>query len=224
MAERIPIAFLAGLVSVITPCVLPLVPGLPLRRLGGRGGPARRARRRAAGRRSRACRSSLGSRSSSSRSAPVPRRSATSSTSAGETRSPASCSSCSGLAFMGLLPWPERVVAPGPARPARGRRARARCSAPPSPSAPRRASAPCWPRCSCSPATRARSLRGSVLLAGVLGRDRRRLPPRRDRVRARDGRLPLAARPLRRDPVRQRRDAGRARPPALLRARLVAAT
>jgi cytochrome c-type biogenesis protein len=27
MAERIPIAFLAGLVSVITPCVLPLVPG-----------------------------------------------------------------------------------------------------------------------------------------------------------------------------------------------------
>jgi cytochrome c-type biogenesis protein len=27
MAERIPIAFLAGLVSVLTPCVLPLVPG-----------------------------------------------------------------------------------------------------------------------------------------------------------------------------------------------------
>src|SRR5579859_7524690 len=27
MAERIPIAFLAGLVSVVTPCVLPLVPG-----------------------------------------------------------------------------------------------------------------------------------------------------------------------------------------------------
>ena len=27
MAERIPIAFLAGVISVITPCVLPLVPG-----------------------------------------------------------------------------------------------------------------------------------------------------------------------------------------------------
>src|SRR2546429_433157 len=27
MAERLPVAFLAGLVSVLTPCVLPLVPG-----------------------------------------------------------------------------------------------------------------------------------------------------------------------------------------------------
>lgn len=44
MAERIPIAFLAGLVSVITPCVLPLVPGylssvsaVEASRLGERG-------------------------------------------------------------------------------------------------------------------------------------------------------------------------------------------
>ena len=44
MAERIPIAFLAGLVSVITPCVLPLVPGylsavsnVEAARLGERG-------------------------------------------------------------------------------------------------------------------------------------------------------------------------------------------
>jgi cytochrome c-type biogenesis protein len=44
MAERIPIAFLAGLVSVITPCVLPLVPGylsavsaVEATRLGERG-------------------------------------------------------------------------------------------------------------------------------------------------------------------------------------------
>src|SRR5712691_2519578 len=44
MAERIPIAFLAGLVSVITPCVLPLVPGylsavssVEAERLGERG-------------------------------------------------------------------------------------------------------------------------------------------------------------------------------------------
>src|ERR671935_1644727 len=27
MAEKLPVAFLAGLVSVVTPCVLPLVPG-----------------------------------------------------------------------------------------------------------------------------------------------------------------------------------------------------
>ena len=44
MAERIPIAFLAGVVSVITPCVLPLVPGylsavsaVEATRLGERG-------------------------------------------------------------------------------------------------------------------------------------------------------------------------------------------
>jgi cytochrome c-type biogenesis protein len=44
MAEKIPVAFLAGLVSVITPCVLPLVPGylsaisaVEIDRLGERG-------------------------------------------------------------------------------------------------------------------------------------------------------------------------------------------
>ncbi len=44
MAERIPIAFLAGLASVVTPCVLPLVPGylsavsaVEVTRLGERG-------------------------------------------------------------------------------------------------------------------------------------------------------------------------------------------
>jgi cytochrome c-type biogenesis protein len=44
MAERLPVAFLAGLVSVLTPCVLPLVPGylsaisaVEARRLGERG-------------------------------------------------------------------------------------------------------------------------------------------------------------------------------------------
>jgi cytochrome c-type biogenesis protein len=44
MAERIPIAFLAGLISVVTPCVLPLVPGyltavssVEAERLGERG-------------------------------------------------------------------------------------------------------------------------------------------------------------------------------------------
>src|SRR5262249_58181652 len=44
MGEKIPVAFLAGLASVITPCVLPLVPGylsavsaVEVERLGERG-------------------------------------------------------------------------------------------------------------------------------------------------------------------------------------------
>ena len=44
MAEKLPVAFLAGLASVITPCVLPLVPGylsalssVEAGRLGDRG-------------------------------------------------------------------------------------------------------------------------------------------------------------------------------------------
>ena len=44
MAEKLPVAFLAGLFSVITPCVLPLVPGylsavsaVEVERLGERG-------------------------------------------------------------------------------------------------------------------------------------------------------------------------------------------
>ena len=44
MAERIPVAFLAGLVSIAFPCVLPLVPGylsavsaVEVERLGERG-------------------------------------------------------------------------------------------------------------------------------------------------------------------------------------------
>ena len=44
MLEKLPVAFLAGLVSVITPCVLPLVPGylsavsaVDVDRLGERG-------------------------------------------------------------------------------------------------------------------------------------------------------------------------------------------
>src|SRR4051812_32549773 len=44
MAEKLPVAFLAGLISVVTPCVLPLVPGylsavsaVDVDRLGERG-------------------------------------------------------------------------------------------------------------------------------------------------------------------------------------------
>ena len=67
-----------------------------------------------------------------------------------------------GLGFIGLLPWPERAVAPGLLR---GRAGRASCSAPRSPSAPRRASARCSARSWRSPGARERSSRGVVLLA-----------------------------------------------------------
>ena len=49
MLEKLPVAFLAGFVSVVTPCVLPLVPGLPLGGLVRRRRPARRARSGEAG-------------------------------------------------------------------------------------------------------------------------------------------------------------------------------
>jgi cytochrome c-type biogenesis protein len=112
LIERIPIAFLAGLVSVITPCVLPLVPGylsavsaIEADRLG-RPGTARRvalaslpfiagftvvfvllgAAAAAVGRVLDADR---------------------------QTEVAGFVLVVLGLTFIGLLPWPERVVAPG---------------------------------------------------------------------------------------------------------------
>jgi cytochrome c-type biogenesis protein len=112
MAERIPIAFVAGLVSVITPCVLPLVPGylsavsaVEADRLGERG-VARRVVLAsipfvvgftvvfvALG----AGAAALGGY------VDVQRRNEL----AGFVLV------VLGLVFMGLLPWPERLVAPG---------------------------------------------------------------------------------------------------------------
>ena len=112
MAERIPIAFLAGVVSVITPCVLPLVPGylsavsaMEANQLGQRG-----AARRivvasipfmigftivfvALG----AGAASIGGYVDAQRRNEI----------AGFLLV------VLGLAFMGLLPWPHRLVAPG---------------------------------------------------------------------------------------------------------------
>jgi len=112
VAERIPIAFLAGLISVITPCVLPLVPGyltavssVEAERLGERG-VARRI----------AIASipfmigftvvfvALGAGSAAIATViDISRRNAI----AGFVLV------VLGLVFMGLLPWPERVVGSG---------------------------------------------------------------------------------------------------------------
>jgi cytochrome c-type biogenesis protein len=112
MVERIPIAFLAGLVSVLTPCVLPLVPGylsavsaVEANRLG-EPGVARRV----------ALASlpfilgftivfvALGAGSAAIATVvDVNRRNEIA----------GFILVVLGLAFMGLLPWPERVVAPG---------------------------------------------------------------------------------------------------------------
>jgi len=124
MAEKLPVAFLAGLFSVITPCVLPLVPGylsavsaVEVDRLGERG----------VGRRVvaasipfvfgftvvfvvlGAAAAAVGSRVSSRSQVEI----------AGFVLV------VIGLAFIGLLPWPERAVAPGLLQRARGTGSRA---------------------------------------------------------------------------------------------------
>lgn len=112
MAERIPVAFLAGLVSVVTPCVLPLVPGylsavsaVEATRLGERGVVRRvvlaslpfilgfTAVFVALG----AGAAAIGGALDATRRNEV----------AGFVLV------VLGLVFMGLLPWPERVVVPG---------------------------------------------------------------------------------------------------------------
>jgi cytochrome c-type biogenesis protein len=112
VAERIPIAFLAGLVSVITPCVLPLVPGylsavsaVEAERLGERG-VARRI----------AIATlpfmlgftivfvALGTGAAAIGGAVDAQR---------RNEVAGFVLVVLGLAFIGLLPWPERMVAPG---------------------------------------------------------------------------------------------------------------
>ena len=128
----------------------------------------------------------------------------------------------------------DRACVPRPAAVARAARragllARARrrgsggSSAARSRSARRRASARCSPRSSCSRGRAATIAQGVVLLAAYsLGLGAAFLLAGR-RVRARDGRVPLAARPLLRHQRGRRRDARRARAAALLQPRLVAA-
>ena len=112
MAEKLPIAFVAGLVSVITPCVLPLVPGylsaisaIEVDHLGERG----------AGRRIvtasipfiagfTAVFVLLGAAAAAVAST-VDKTT--------QTEIAGFILIVLGLAFVGLLPWPERTVAPG---------------------------------------------------------------------------------------------------------------
>jgi cytochrome c-type biogenesis protein len=120
MAEKLPAAFLAGLISVLTPCVLPLVPGylsavsaVEAGRLGERG-----VGRRVAlaslpfvagftvvfvvlGAGAAALGSVLDKRT--------------------QTEFAGFLLIVIGLGFVGLLPWPERTIAPGLLTRARGR-------------------------------------------------------------------------------------------------------
>ncbi len=112
MAEKLSIAFLAGLISVITPCVLPLVPGylaavsaVDVAALGTKGS-ARRVVLSSlpfiAG--FTAVFVVLGAGAAAIASV-VPK--------ATQTEIAGFVLIVIGLAFIGLLPWPERTVAPG---------------------------------------------------------------------------------------------------------------
>jgi cytochrome c-type biogenesis protein len=118
MVEKLPVAFLAGLLSVITPCVLPLVPGylsavsaVDIERLGERG----------SGRRVVAASLPfiagftvvfviLGAAAAAIAST-VDKTT--------QTQIAGFVLVVLGLAFVGLLPWPERAMAPGLLRKAR---------------------------------------------------------------------------------------------------------
>jgi cytochrome c-type biogenesis protein len=120
MVEKIPIAFIAGLLSVVTPCVLPLVPGylsavsaVEVDRLGERG----------AGRRIVIASMPfiigftivfvvLGAAAAAVGSA-VDKQT--------QLKIAGFVLVVLGLAFLGLLPWPERAVAPGLLQSARRR-------------------------------------------------------------------------------------------------------
>ena len=112
MAERIPIAFLAGLVSVITPCVLPLVPGylsavsaVEADRLGEKGV----ARRIVIASVPFILGFTIVFVALGTGAAAVGRAFDADS----RTEVAGFVLVVLGLAFMGLIPWPERAVAPG---------------------------------------------------------------------------------------------------------------
>src|SRR5579864_5348953 len=112
MVEKLPVAFLAGLLSVVTPCVLPLVPGylsavsaVEVERLGERG-VARRIVTASlpfiAG--FTAVFVVLGAGAAAIASVVAKTT---------QTQIAGFALVVIGLAFVGLLPWPERALAPG---------------------------------------------------------------------------------------------------------------
>jgi cytochrome c-type biogenesis protein len=124
MAEKLPIAFLAGLFSVITPCVLPLVPGylsavssVDVDKLGERG----------VGR--RVVLASIPFVLGFTAVFVVLGAAAAAVGSTVNARTQLEIAGfvlvVIGLAFMGVLPWPERAVAPGLLRSAQGTGSRA---------------------------------------------------------------------------------------------------
>jgi cytochrome c-type biogenesis protein len=124
MAEKLPVAFLAGLLSVVTPCVLPLVPGylsavsaVEVDRLGERG----------IGRRVVA--SSLPFVVGFTAVFVVLGAAAAAVGSAVDKRTQTEIAGfvlvVLGLAFVGVLPWPQRTVAPALLQRARGSGSRA---------------------------------------------------------------------------------------------------
>jgi cytochrome c-type biogenesis protein len=124
MAEKLPVAFLAGLFSVVTPCVLPLVPGylsavsaVEVERLGQRGV----ARRVVA--------ASIPFVAGFTLVFVLLGAAAAAVGSAVDKRSQLEIAGfvlvVLGLAFVGALPWPERAVAPGLLQRARGTGSRA---------------------------------------------------------------------------------------------------
>jgi cytochrome c-type biogenesis protein len=110
--EKLPVAFFAGLLSVITPCVLPLVPGylsavsaVEVTRLGERGSAAR------------VVRASIPFIAGFTVVFVILGASAAAIASAVDKRTQTEIAGfvlvVLGLAFVGLLPWPERAMAPG---------------------------------------------------------------------------------------------------------------
>ena len=194
MGGRLGISFAAGFVSVVLPCVLPLVPGYLRGALHPRGRPAGPARHRPARRRLQhpvhlrlhrrlrrpRCRSRRGRQLSSRR---RPARS-----------SRASSSSCSGLRSSAFCPCRSERWRPAcsPVA-ARGSGALlggafAVCAAPCIGTRPRRGARPREHARHCP--------EGNRPARGVRARPRSRLPRRRPRLRPRDGCVPLAPRPL----------------------------
>ena len=218
--ERIPLAFLAGLVSVITPCVLPLVPGylsaisaIEADRLGEPG-----AARRVA----------FASLPFIAGFTVVFVLLGAGAAAIGGVLDPDLQTELAGLilvvlglTFVGLLPWPERVVAPGLLAGARKRGSSVLLGA-----AFAVCAAPCIGTVLASILVAGRRpgtvLRGAVLLAAYSAGLGLAFLLAAVAFTQAMGALPLAPRPLPGDPGCRRADARCARPAPLLSPRLVA--